>query len=121
MFKVSNFVVQCQCVQYVLSALQGNVLNGFQKVLAIVIEKTRFIIYLFAFVVAILGLITHLKMYQSSLLISTKYNVGGTCVEDVTGPMLLRRALHRVTSAALRLQNILFLFGAVNIICLSSY
>ena len=54
------------------------VLNYFQDVLMRIIAKVGFIIYLFTFVVAILGVLTHLKMCQSSLLICTKYKVGGT-------------------------------------------
>ena len=46
-------------------------LNYFQDVLVRTIAKMGSIIYF-------IGVLTHLKMCQSSLLISTKYKVGGT-------------------------------------------
>ena len=73
MVEKTDWLIQLDChtiacrilsfnIIYALSAFLGKVSNDFQNVLVIIIAKLRLMIYFFTFVLAIFGVLTHLKM-----------------------------------------------------------
>ena len=81
---------------YALSALLGKVSNDFQNVLVIIIAKVR-LIYFFTFFLAILGVLTHLKMCLLTTFLSLRPKFRTTPLCDqatVSVPQAVDRFVH---------------------------